>query len=177
MKKALLSTLVFCLAATSLNCAQAKDRDLKARIEAASAPTAPVNSLSAVDYDAFIQHLKKGKLSWVNEVPAFAKRTQGEYAEGLTVSLAWGLEHNPEAVLQILDNSSPVLSINKVCASPFSDISVPKSDDYIQKTREGLQRLTTTNLQDKKASCLKVLNASVGMSVNGRDYSEKGSPR
>lgn len=175
MKKALLSTLVFCLAAASLNGAQAKDRDLKTRIEAASAPTAPVNSLSAVDYDAFIQHLKKGKLSWLNEVPAFAKRTQGDYAEGLTVSLAWGLEHNPAGVLQILDDSSAILSTSKVCASPFSNMSVPKSDDYIQKTREGLQRVTTTTLQNKKASCLKVLNASVGMSVNGRDYTEKGT--
>ncbi|EIC85961.1 hypothetical protein [Serratia sp. M24T3] len=173
MKKVLLSTLVLCFATVSLNTAQAKDRDLKARIEAASAPTAPLNSLSAADFDAFSQHLKKGKLSWVSEVPAFAKRSDGDYAQALTISLAWGLEHNPEAVLEILDDSSPTLSVNHVCGLPFSDISVPKADDYIKKTREGLQRLTTTTLQDKKASCLKVLNGSAGMSVTGRDYSQK----
>lgn|GEM_PF-5862930 len=173
MKKVLLSTLVFCLAAMSLNGAQAKDRDLKARIEAASAPNAPVNSLSAADLDAFNQHVKKGKLGWVSEAPALAKRSDGSYAEAITMSLSWGLEHNPEAVLEILDDSNPTVSINHVCGMPFSDISVPKADDYINKTREGLQRVTTTTLQDKKARCLKVLNASAGMPVTSRDYSQK----
>ncbi len=176
MKKILLSTLVFCCVASSLNYAQAKSSELKESVLAASAPNAPINSLSAEDFNEFNQHVKKGKLSWVSEVPALAKRSQGDYAQALTVNLAWALEHNPEAVLQVLDDSSPILSSRHVCASPFTDISVPKADDYIKKTRDGLKRVTAPTLQDKKESCLKVLNASAGMPIVGKDFSQKGTP-
>ncbi len=166
MKKILLSVLAICCAATSLEYAQAADGNLRDKVVAASADSAPLNSLSEKDYDAFSQHIEKGQTEWIKEVPAFAKRTDASYSEGLTISLASGLEHNPAAVLAVIDDKSALLSTKRVCSVPFIEMSDKDADAYVKKTNNALKRVNVPSLQDKKASCLKILNLPAGTPIN-----------
>ena len=133
------------------------------KIKAASADSAALNSLSEKDFDTFSRHLEKGESVWISLVPALAKHTDAAYSEGLTISLARGLAANPTAVLAILKNDDSPLSVKRVCSVPFIEISDKDADEYVRKANKSISQVKSSVLQERKQSCLHVLNLPPGM--------------
>lgn len=110
--------------------------------------------------DTLYQHLQSGNSTWLALAPKLAPAADGANAIGLTISLAYALPKDAEAVLAVTTEQDGILGVERVCSIPFIEDTVKDRPVYKRSALKAVGALKDPVLTKAKESCLAVLEKS-----------------
>lgn len=110
--------------------------------------------------DTLYQHLQTGNPAWLALAPKLAPVADGANAIGLTISLAYALPKDAEAVLAVTTEQDGTLEVGRVCSIPFIEDTVKDRYAYKREALKAVSALKDPVLTKAKDRCLAVLKQS-----------------
>lgn len=110
--------------------------------------------------DTLYQHLQTGNPAWLALAPKLAPAADGANAIGLTISLAYALPKNANAVLAVTTEQDGILGVERVCSIPFIEDTEKDRSAYKRDALKAVSALKDPVLTKAKDRCLAVLKES-----------------
>lgn len=107
-------------------------------------------------WNSVVKKIDIGTPEWLQVPGKLLKRSDAGTTEDLRISLAVALTHNPQGVLRM---TGPDLPLEQVCTVPFIEPSEKVIAIHKAKVHAALRRVVAQELQEKKAACLKSIEA------------------
>jgi hypothetical protein len=124
---------------------------------------------NAADWERLLDKIGTGADAWLKVARKIKPGTDAAATEGLRVSLAVALTHNPEGVLRMVPETAP---LEAVCSIPFIESTKARDMMHIRNVRLALKRVTSRDLQEKRANCRTLINEAAKLEMAQRPKTE-----